>query len=637
MGTTAEKLSYLNDTKTLLRTKINNLSETLITTDDTFRSYANFLDEIYNDYPKVTDEGTDISLSNTKSARIDTSLSGQTEQDSTTGKNLFDKNSGSTQNGGTKTINGEKISITGQNGFSGVYWDFDVTGLSTINVKGAIISGAYSKILVLVDGSSKKSSETIGNFDFTISLSSNTLLRVILYGNKGSSLEEQTTSVYEDVMVSTSGGDYEPYTNGPAPNPSYPYPINKATGNQNVLIQNKNLVNQNNAEINKKIFSSGAYTSPTGTNTTDYIYIGNFTNITIIHDGTDGNWNTCYFDENKNVVSGGGNGYSNSKQIFSVGDKKYIKFSYATTCQPALYGDLDISTYEPHQEQNYPITMGSLEAYDTDEFMQNSGKNLISSVARSNNVLYFNGSNENIYPFKAGTYTISYSDTNNCSLYYKTANTSSTSLGQNKTVTFTINEDFNIWLYRSGMIDNEVTNIMLNEGSTALPYEPYGTNEWYLKSNWKLLTLNGTENWNYSTNILYLTINERKASTTSSQNIYCTNYSFGGNYTSVANANNYMSNYQIGTNNNGTSKNIFIKDTDYTSADDFKTYLAEHNLPILIELEAPSYTKITDTTLIGQLNALKNNARSYKDTTNITVTGDLPLVVNAKALKKGDE
>ena len=629
MGTTAEKLSYLNDTKSLLRTKINNLSETLITTEDTFRSYVEVLDTIYNDYPKVTDEGTDITLENTKSARVDTSLTGQTEQDSTTGKNLLND----TTVKRTVPTSGAITVIVNTTIQAGTY-----RFACFVDNEPVLTSNIYS--MSFRDGQTGVVGSAVPSSTITVkSEQAETIDNVLIYFNSNFTDTYKGKEITGYMICSGNDlGDYEPYTGGiPAPNPSYPYPINKATGNQNVLIQNKNLVNQNNAEINKKIFSSGAYTSPTGTNTTDYIYIGNFTNITIIHDGTDGNWNTCYFDENKNVVSGGGNGYSNSKQIFSVGDKKYIKFSYATTCQPALYGDLDISTYEPHQEQNYPITTGSLEAYDTDEFMQNSGKNLISSVARSNNVLYFNGSNENVYPFKAGTYTISYSDTNNCSLYYKTANTSSTSLGQNKTVTFTINEDFNIWLYRSGMIDNEVTNIMLNEGSTALPYEPYGTNEWYLKSNWKLLTLNGTENWNYSTNILYLTINERKASTTSSQNIYCTNYSFGGNYTSVANANNYMSNYQIGTNNNGTSKNIFIKDTDYTSADDFKTYLAEHNLPILIELEAPLYIPVTDTTLIGQLNALKNNARSYADVTNISVTGDLPLVVNAKALKKGDE
>lgn len=61
-----EKLDYLEETKALMKTMINDLGGDLTDTD-TFRSYIN---EIYNVYPKVIGEGTNITLNNTKVAKM---------------------------------------------------------------------------------------------------------------------------------------------------------------------------------------------------------------------------------------------------------------------------------------------------------------------------------------------------------------------------------------------------------------------------------------------------------------------------------------------------------------------------------------------------------------------------------------
>ncbi len=78
----SDKLTYLNETKTKLKTAINNLGGT-ITSNDTFRSYVNVLDNIYKYLPKVSGEDTIINLDNTIGAKMEFQLKGNTSQDGT--------------------------------------------------------------------------------------------------------------------------------------------------------------------------------------------------------------------------------------------------------------------------------------------------------------------------------------------------------------------------------------------------------------------------------------------------------------------------------------------------------------------------------------------------------------------------
>lgn len=47
---TIDKLNYLNETKGLIKDKLNDLGAA-ITDEDTFRSYVDKIDELYNEYP----------------------------------------------------------------------------------------------------------------------------------------------------------------------------------------------------------------------------------------------------------------------------------------------------------------------------------------------------------------------------------------------------------------------------------------------------------------------------------------------------------------------------------------------------------------------------------------------------------
>lgn len=111
MGTTAEKLTYLNTTKGKIKDGINNLGGN-ITSETTFRQYATELDNIYSKLPKVSGSGTSLSLTPTLKGKITSTLKGNTSQTGTPtpsspipvnvvsgdnyivvcGKNLFNKN-----------------------------------------------------------------------------------------------------------------------------------------------------------------------------------------------------------------------------------------------------------------------------------------------------------------------------------------------------------------------------------------------------------------------------------------------------------------------------------------------------------------------------------------------------------------
>lgn len=87
MGTTSQKLTYLNDTKGLLKQKINNLGGD-ITDETTFRQYADKLQNVYDILPKTDyEEGSNITLSNTLKGKLDFENGivgyGQTSQEGT--------------------------------------------------------------------------------------------------------------------------------------------------------------------------------------------------------------------------------------------------------------------------------------------------------------------------------------------------------------------------------------------------------------------------------------------------------------------------------------------------------------------------------------------------------------------------
>ncbi|MBR5303455.1 MAG: hypothetical protein IKU37_01345 [Candidatus Gastranaerophilales bacterium] len=179
----------------------------------------------------------------------------------------------------------------------------------------------------------------------------------------------------------------------------------------------------------------------------------------------------------------------------------------------------------------------------------------------------------------------------------------------------------------STITPSEITTIlpMINEGTTALPYEPYGTNEWYIKKNIGKKVYSGTsdESWIFektgSYNRFYILIDDAYVGT--NRKVCLSNY-FKNNLT---------------RNDDGicfiVNRNVFLYNNDITTANDFKTWLSTHNTGVYYILATPTYTKITGT-LAEQLESIYN-AMSKDGQTNISQTNDdLPFILDVTALEK---
>ena len=157
----------------------------------------------------------------------------------------------------------------------------------------------------------------------------------------------------------------------------------------------------------------------------------------------------------------------------------------------------------------------------------------------------------------------------------------------------------------SGLHDIENYNIMLNEGSTALPYEPYGNN-WYIEKNIGKVVLNGTQAISLTTasprrfNATYTTLgisNVKEGTSNLGTAQYRLNDHFSYNSRSTTWGNYYMYNNWL-----------VLYDTESTIADAnaLKTWFTSNPTTIYYVLATPTYEIITNENLIQQLNNIQN-------------------------------
>ena len=71
---TIDKLEYINSTKTLIKNALNTNFNSQIGDNDTFRNYVPKINDIYTNWPKITEEGTNFTLNSTKEGKINSIL-----------------------------------------------------------------------------------------------------------------------------------------------------------------------------------------------------------------------------------------------------------------------------------------------------------------------------------------------------------------------------------------------------------------------------------------------------------------------------------------------------------------------------------------------------------------------------------
>lgn len=184
-----------------------------------------------------------------------------------------------------------------------------------------------------------------------------------------------------------------------------------------------------------------------------------------------------------------------------------------------------------------------------------------------------------------------------------------------------------------------LTMPMLNEGSTALPYEPYGTG-WYLKKEIGKVILNGSSSENWSSSVAVSTsglLNRAVNTDFQNTNVYMPNSPYMSDIFKYIGNNGTLNVTEEGlynTSSTGTSRLYVWIDKERltestTSA--FRTFLSNNPMTIYYILTTPTYTLI-EGELLNQLEAIK---MSYEGQTNISQdNNDLPFILNPSALKK---
>ena len=184
-----------------------------------------------------------------------------------------------------------------------------------------------------------------------------------------------------------------------------------------------------------------------------------------------------------------------------------------------------------------------------------------------------------------------------------------------------------------------VQNFMLNLGTTALEYEPYGSNEWYIKKNIEKKVFIGasSEGWrmpntnsnnavfcNYTNTVIY----DFRNSTDPQYSNYFKWKGEGYGYQDALNKGVGMYTY---TQQNNKYVYYVIPLTEANTVEKWYQWLSSHNLEMYYIMATPTYTRITGT-LREQLEEIYQNLKSLKGQTNISQeNSDLPFEITASA------
>lgn len=176
----------------------------------------------------------------------------------------------------------------------------------------------------------------------------------------------------------------------------------------------------------------------------------------------------------------------------------------------------------------------------------------------------------------------------------------------------------------------DLGNIKMYDGDKFVGY----TDNWSIVRNNEKIILDGSEDWTYYQNNIFYTYIYNYPEILKSSAINCISDSYKCliSTSSASDFENLSANYDYTMNLHTTIELIRIKDTRFTTSQQLKTALTNNNVEVVYKLATPTTTPITDTTLISQLNNVYN-LKSYDDTTNISVEGNLPMILEVSALK----
>lgn len=298
-----------------------------------------------------------------------------------------------------------------------------------------------------------------------------------------------------------------------------------------------------------------------------------------------------------------------------------------------------VSNEDNTQSQTYPINLGSMELCKIgdyqDSIKKSSGKNLAEEKISNANV-YSNGKfltgDYDIYIAKIEqnkTYTVSTNDSQfNAGFFTTKPEIGSTTYDNSRVVQTSKTFTAPITGYIAFRTNSGYQFAMINEGSTALPYEPYGK-VWYkygaigkhtiTDSDVSLINTYWVDNYGvYAAGILKSKFNLSSILT---------------DKRSLCNVSRKI-NGQLKEENTYTFNNnanyVFFFNSAFDTIEHANAKLV--GAVVYYNFDTPTITEITDTTLIEQLDNLEK-AYSYDTQTNISQTNqDKPFIISYEAI-----
>ena len=272
-----------------------------------------------------------------------------------------------------------------------------------------------------------------------------------------------------------------------------------------------------------------------------------------------------------------------------------------------------------------------------DSFIRNSGKNLanisitgqVPSISTGELVSSASGGTTDytqIDKTKNYVLTFTFSTTNQAYVFYYDEN--NTFLGYEganigATTGYQLNSfsNWNNTKYIRVRIDNlsNASQIMLNEGNQTLPYEPYGSGEWYLKKEIGKITYDGTENWVASGTQITGSLKVYNQVSLPYNTEQYVSYALSNLFLQIS-YQEYYNASKTGIAPQRGGLNVCIKDTTMTK-EQFTTFLGTNNLIMYYNQTTPSFTHITGS-LATQLDDLLE-ANGYDGQTNIVQINDI--------------
>ena len=411
---TIDKLEYINNTKNLIKNALNTKFNSQIGDGDTFRSYAQKIDDIYENWPKVSEENTNFTLNSTKEGKMKIELKGNTSQDTTIGKNKYE---GSQDFSGT--WNNSRQWTTDSNTYNGLVVKKRTSSWNGINKDLNVESGKFYTFSVYIKSDTTRQVALYtsgGTSGISVQQNINTTTNWARYsltfeatasGTIRPRVENTSTSDSNYTYIcgyqfeeNSSATSYEPYTNGPSPNPDYPQDIHVVSGDNSVNVCGKNLYG---TAIKTDSITGSSYTIIT--DTSDKLEIQGISSFySGIYKKYQLQSNTQYTislkyselgsksrariyyklgNDCENIAVNDNNGYidigtTKTSLTFTTDSIGLVAImfmcNFDTNLGYVVYNDIQlekgnqVTTYEAYEGASYPINLGTLELCKINDF-----------------------------------------------------------------------------------------------------------------------------------------------------------------------------------------------------------------------------------------------------------------------------